>query len=327
MPALLVGPAAAAPPSGAPEERDGADAKALFLRGTELFAQKRLAEALDALERSYKLLPSPNSNLLIARCLRELGRLVEALEHFQATESAASARIAAGESKYRDTQEASAKEGREVRERLGAIHVRVASAPEASIVEVDGKPTPLPAGGALDILHATGQAVIVVRPPSGNPVMRTVQVVAGGETQVNIEALGAAPAPPPEDKTKAKDKEQAPIVPAARSWAVPALVSGGVGLLGLGLFAGFGAHSKAIYGELKDSCSPRCGARKDEADQGAREQSIANASLVVGIVGAAAATTFTLLTLTAPPREGSPRPSGRLELTVGLSSAAVRGSF
>jgi hypothetical protein len=333
-PALLTSPAAAAPqPSGAPEQRDGADAKTLFSRGAELFAQKRFAEALDVLEQSYRLLPSPNTNLLIARCLRDLGRLVEALEHFQATETEARARVAAGESKkFRDTAEAAATEGSEVREKLGTIHIRVTHPPAASVVEVDGKPTALPADGALDVLHATGQTVIVVRPPSGAPQMRTVQVVAGGESSVSLEFSAAAPPP---DSSLVKDTgNEAGMVkdieapPPKRAWTAPAaLVSGGIGLLGFGFFAGFGAHSQAIYGRLKSTCAPRCGDRSDEIDQGAREQTIANASLVVGIAGAAATAVFTVLTLSASPRESKPRPKGTIELNLGLSSATVRGSF
>jgi hypothetical protein len=332
---LRISPAAAAAPqpSDAPEQQDGADAKTLFLRGGKLFAQQRFAEALAALEQSYQLQPSPNSNLLIARCLRDLGRLVEALEHFQATENEARARVAAGESKkYRDTQEAAATEGSEVRQRLGTIHIQVTHAPEASVVEVDGKPTQLPADGALDVLHATGQAVIVVRPPSGAPAMRTVQVVAGGESSVSIEV---APEAPPPDKGPVKDPVKETVTakvlegaPRQRPWAAPAaLVSGGVGLLGFGLFAGFGAHSQAIYQDLESACAPRCEGRKDEVEKGAREQTIANASLVVGIAGAAAAAAFTVLALSASPRESKPRSSGKIELTLGFSGAAVRGSF
>lgn len=332
--ALLASPAAATPqPTGAPEQRDGADAKTLFSRGAELFAQKRFAESLDVLEQSYRLLPSPNTNLLIARCLRDLGRLVEALDHFQATENEARARIAAGETrKYRDTAEAAATESSDVRERLGTIHIRVTHPPDASVVEVDGKPTALPADGALDVLHATGQTIIVVRPPSGAPQMRTVQVVAGGESSVSLEF---AAAPPPPDSSLARDtgKETGKVKdlfvpPPRRPWAAPAaLVSGGVGLLGFGFFAGFGAHSQAIYGRLKSTCSPRCGGHEDEIEQGAREQTIANASLVAGIAGATAAAVFTVLTLSASSRESKPRPSGRIELNLGPSSATVRGSF
>ena len=330
---VLVRPAAAATPqaAGGPEPRDGADAKTLFLHGGELFAQKRFAEALEALEKSYQLQPSPNSHLLIARCLRELGRLVEALEHFQVTENEARARMTAGESKkYRDTQEAAATEGSEVRERLGTIHVLVTRAPEGSIVEVDGKPTELPAGGALDVLHSTGQAVIVVRPPTGASQTRTVQVVAGGESSVTLEV--SAPPPPPE-KDLSKDRrptrlDKAPDVvpPRPRPWAAPlAIVSGGIGLVGFGLFAGFGLHSQGIYKDLKSSCAPLCG--KADAEEGAREQTIANASLGVGIAGAVAAAVFTGLTLSASPPKSNPRPSRRLDLTVGLSGATMRGAF
>src|SRR5579859_2380761 len=87
------------------------DAKKLFAKGTDLFLAKRYADALEALRASYKFVPSPNSGLLIARCLRELGQLVEAQEMFAAVEADARKREADGEKKYARTAEAAAAEG------------------------------------------------------------------------------------------------------------------------------------------------------------------------------------------------------------------------
>jgi hypothetical protein len=319
-------PAAGAPdPAGAPEERDEAAARALFVRGTALFEEKRFAEALDPLEQSYRLVPSPNSNLLVARCLRELGRLVESLERFRATEAEAGARVAAGESRYLKTQEAAAAEGLAVRGRLGTILVRVTRAPQASVVEVDGKPAPLPADGKLDVLHPTGQAILVVRPPAGAPLVRTVQVVAGGDSPVEIDFQTATA--PSEEKDRDKGNGR-PASPPARRWAAPAaLVSGGIGLIGVGLFTGLGLHSQAIYDRLSRECAPRCGTRRSEADQGELEQTIANTSLVIGMAGVAAAAAFTVLSVSARAREARPRAEGRIELTLGASGASVRVAF
>lgn len=322
-------PAAGAPdPARAPEEGDEAAARALFVRGTALFAEKRFAEALDPLEQSYRLVPSPNSNLLVARCLRELGRLVESLARFRATEAEAGARVAAGEPRYLKTQEAAAAEGLAVRGRLGSILVRVARAPQASIVEVDGKAAALPADGKLDVLHPTGQAILVVRPPAGAPLVRTVQVVAGSDTPVEIDFQTSTA---PSEELKDRDRDSArPASSPVRRWAAPAaLVSGGIGLIGVGLFTGFGLHSQAIYDRLSRECAPRCGTRRSEADQGDLEQTIANTSLVVGMAGVAAAAAFTVLFVSASGRErqARPRAEGHIELTLGAAGASVRGAF
>jgi hypothetical protein len=66
----------------------------------------------------------------------------------------------------------------------------------------------------------------------------------------------------------------------------------GVGAIGFGMFAGFGATSEAIYAGLDDRCGPdRCRpSDRADADAGKRQQTIANVGLVLGVTGVALGT-------------------------------------
>src|SRR5688572_16618365 len=99
---------AAPAPAHAEPPRDAAEldrATRLFEQGSKLFLEKRFERALEVLEESFQLYPSPNSLLLIARCERDLGRLEDAAQHFAEAAAASDARVTAGEDKYKKTAE------------------------------------------------------------------------------------------------------------------------------------------------------------------------------------------------------------------------------
>lgn len=57
-------------------------ARELGTDGLRLFQQKKWAEALDRFDRADKLVPAPTLGIHAARCLAQLGRLVEASERY-----------------------------------------------------------------------------------------------------------------------------------------------------------------------------------------------------------------------------------------------------
>ena len=146
------------------EPTNEAEAKTLLVDGSNLFKQERYEDALGKLERSYELVPSPNSALMIARCLVKLDRPVEAYEHFQRAEKEAGARLEE-QPRYRPTFEAAKSEGQAVRETLGAVVVRVSDAPAGTVVELQAREQRLERGEAT-LLGKPGSAEIVVRMPA-----------------------------------------------------------------------------------------------------------------------------------------------------------------
>ena len=132
---------------GTPDEASQGDrADQLFAQGTELFMQGRYVDALDVFRQSHKLVPSPNSGLLIARCLSRLGRSAEAAEVFASVEAEARQRAARGEARYTATAEAAANEGAAIRATLGAVRIRVPPSDDARL-DVAGLPVAIPAEG------------------------------------------------------------------------------------------------------------------------------------------------------------------------------------
>src|SRR4051812_4881405 len=74
LPLLTTASPALAQPAGPPPSADTTQkATAFFTKGGELFKAKRFGAALEQFEQSYRLVPSPNSHLYIARCRRDMG--------------------------------------------------------------------------------------------------------------------------------------------------------------------------------------------------------------------------------------------------------------
>lgn len=321
LPTEAFAQAGAKPLHTAPEPGATAEATALYTRGTELYAKEQYAEALDALEQSYALVASPNSSLLIARCLRELKRYADAVRRYELAEAEARERVEQGEPRYVPTAEAASKEGVALRSTLGSVSLRVTGAPAGSIIEMNEAKTRLPDSGRLTLLSPPGEVAITLKPPSGDPITRTALVEKGAEVSIEIVAAPAATSPAP---AKDDDTQKKP----SRPWALPAaLVAGGVGIAGAAMFLGFGVSSQSTFDRLMQECGTKCGARRDEVEAGAREQTAANVGLALGVIGLAAGGVFTVLWITDP---GPPAPSGAarpLELAFGLGEVRLRGTF
>jgi len=270
-----------------------------FTEGTAHFQAKRWAEALEAFEHSFSLVASPNTKLMIARCLRELGRRTDAADAYADAAAEAHRRVTAGEGKYKQTADAAATEGAAVRAQLGTLRVHVAR-PAGATLTVDTKVVELSKDGDVTVLHEPGTASVTVRDATGAEQRQTVTVQANGTVQMDFAVQSAPPAPPPLSRPPASAPERP-----RSSWPVPAaLVAGGVTLAGLGVFIGFGASSQATYDRLSARCGPSsCGpADRGEADSGKRDQTIANVGIAVSAVAAVATIVFVAVALTSSDR-------------------------
>jgi hypothetical protein len=302
---LFAGQASAAPTGSTAETTE--EARALMVDGNAQLHAGKPAEALEKLERSFALVPSPNTELLVARALRDLGRRVDAARVYAHAEAEARRRALAGEVKYGQTEAAAHTEGTSVRAQLGTLRVHVAK--QGVSLLVDGADVPLAGAGDTSLLHEPGRAEVVVRDGAAEQ-KQIVTVVAGTTIQMEFGGNGAP--------TAATMKEPAPVatVPneASRgsSWAVPAaFIAGGVTLLGAGAFTIFGLRSESTWDDLSSRCGPSfCGpADRAAADSAKTDQSIANVGLVVGSVAAIATVAFVLISLS----DSSPKARARIE--------------
>lgn len=279
------------------------EARASLKEGTAKLYAGNPAEALVLLVRSYALFPSPNTELLLGRAQRELGRRVEAVASLEHAAAEASRRAAKGEAKYAPTATAARDEALALRAKLGVIELHLADPRGASVV-VDGKPVTFASAADVVLLHEPGRAEISVQ--SGGAEQRQIVTVLAGST-LRLEFGGgasrpAAVAPMPAARAPA-DMGPPPPAGAATPWTTPAAwTAAAVTAAGLGTFAFFGLRSASTYDDLAERCGPTCGAAdRAEADRGERDQTIANVGLAVA---AAAAVSLVLFVVLAPSRGG-----------------------
>lgn len=259
------------------------EAKRRYAEGHAKYLAGHYDEALAILVQSNALVPSPNSGLLIARCLLELHRPIEAYEKFAEVEQTALDLVRDGETRYAETAAAAAKEKNLLRAKLGALRLSARAARVTATI--DGRPVTLSANGDAIAMHEPGEAKVVFK-KDGIEDAHSVVAEAGKEIAVSFR-------PPPESSALPASTVSTPppVVDERPSKPMPwyGYVTGGVAVVGLGAFVGFGVASETTYSDLQDRCAPRCrGADRDAADSGQTYQTIANIGLVVGVVAAIA---------------------------------------
>ena len=323
-----------------PARDPSVEAKRLFAEGSALYLAGQYEGALAALERSHQLLASPNSELVMARCLRELGRLVEAREAFESAELEAHRRAIEGAPRYAQTADSAASEGAAVRASLGTIRVRIEGVDSSAKLTIDAVPTEV-AAGEIVVWHVPGQVAVSMRSSSGLEQRQVVTVRAGVEVAIGFGAPKGASAEPTslaqpdpraqplvESPRRPPDRagDRAPGKPAP-AWAFPALVvSGGVTLVGAAIFAGFGIAANDEFRKLQRFCAQGCSpADKPKANAGKTDQLVANIALGATSVAAAATGTFAVIALSHP---GSrPNSQVRWHLLVGATALDMRCEF
>ena len=332
-------------PSARAEDLTGAagsvEAKRLFSQGSALYLAGQYEKALETLQQSHTLVPSPNSELVIARCLRELGRPIEAKEMFESAEAEARRRAADGAAKYAQTAESAAAEGAAVRASLGTLRIRVEGPDPTTKVAVDGAPADIPPGGEVVVWHSPGEAAVSMRSASGLEQRQVVTVRAGAEVTIGFgrqdpppaepgPPIAAPPAAPPLESSPRPVDRATDAHATHAAWAFPAaVVSGGVTLAGAGLATGFGISANAEYHKVQTTCVTKGGCGPGDrslANAGKAYQVVEYVSLGVASVAAAATATFAVIAITHPSR---PKTTSQTQwrLLVGATTLGVGCDF
>ncbi len=172
-----------------------------------------------------------------------------------------------------------------------------------------------------------GNADVIVQAP-GKPAVRTAATVGAGERRdVAVNTLGAAPTGP-------VGPVEPPVTATPRRGLDPlrlgAFVAGGVGVVGFALFAAGGALSKGTYSSLNTLCSGQAGCPNgnratadSDISSGKSQQTLANAGVVIGVVGVAAGATLFVLSMRK--KQGDAGPTA--DLVVGPTGALAVGTF
>ncbi len=310
MGAPQVAGAQPAPTAPAPSPSNAAQATAHFQKALGLFQASNFAEALGEFRESYKNVNSPNSHLYIARCLRDLGRLVDA--YLEYDKVAAEAKVA-GE-KYAKTGEQAAAERDELNAKIAKVNVTVASPEVGAQLTIGGVEVPQDQWGK-PFPAAPGNVEVKLTAPSKPAVTQSVAAAAGESKDVSVSFPAADPGGG--EQPGGGKKFFTPL-------KVGAFVAGGVGVAGLITFAVAGAASQTTYDKLVDRCgSTACPPElANDVDTGKTQQTLANVGLVVGIVGVAAGATLFVIDM-------KKKKTDQTQTTwlIGPGTLGVRGTF
>jgi hypothetical protein len=305
----------------ASKEQNVAAQKA-FEAADVLYDAKHFPEALAAFRASHDVVRSPNTRLMIARSLRELGRLGEAYAEAKAALAEAEA-VSERHPRYAETARAAREDLRALEARVGFVKFDLTKASEEGLTAKIGDKSYEPAALREPIAVTPGKTTIVVNAAGPKELRREVVVEAGATQTVSVDFAaprsmdsGKDPEPSPPEPPPKPAESTVSVGPdtSMRTWAY---VAGAAGAAGLVTFGVFGLLNNSSYSSLEDDCpGGRCPpGRNGDIDAGRRYQLIANVGLGVGVVGLAAGTTLFVLS-----SKSSEQPQTSLRIAPGAVS-------
>ena len=325
--ALASAPALAAgvdPANATPVQRE--QAQTHFLKGKASFDKNDMPGALEEFRASLEIVASPNARLYVARTLREMGRLVEAYAEFGRT-AAEAKEHEREDGRYGKAAEAALAERSAIAPQIGFVQLNIKNSTDATNVTVAGSPL-VRAGWADPVPVKPGEVEVEVVTPGVLPIRKSLKISAGQKTPLEIDAGvgGTGDASNPGTPQPIKEAPHTDSH-AGKGWMLPvAIVGGGVGVVGLVMFAAAGAASQSTYDDLKKKCgtSPCPSSLAGEVSSGKTQQAVANTGLVIGLLGLAVGATFFTLWLL-PSKQAPSQPSAAL--VIGPGSLGVAGTF
>jgi hypothetical protein len=208
-------------------------------------------------------------------------------------------------------------------------------------VIVDGVAVPLdPANDGSHrarLWHEPGRLVVQLQ-RRDQATSQTTDAHAGATATVRFQAQPRATPAMPFDPTRPPPPMPGAFGPAARMSEPPvkrskappvaSWITGGIGLVGLGLFIGFGVAAEAKASTLREcapSCDPSDPEKRAAADEGKKNALAANVSLGIGLAGLVTGGIIWAVSATSNPK---PRSEPRaLSFDVAPGSARLRLTF
>lgn len=282
---------------------DVATAQALFDDGKRLMNAGKFAEACPKLVESQRLDPGGGTLFAIALCHEGEGKTATAWADYN---------VAASEAKRdgrKDREAAATEKSKALEAKLTKVRIVVNDkTPGFALTRDGGVVGDAQFGTALPI--DPGDHVFVAKAPGKVDWTKTISIVGEGKTtDVEIPELGEAPKPPPAVVppvtntppplvTQPSETElQTSGINAQKAWAV---VASGVGIIGLGVGAGFGASAISKWNDASAKCpNDRC-TNESYVSVGKDAGRAADLSTVLISVGAGALVAGVVLWITAP---------------------------
>jgi hypothetical protein len=320
-----------APAQATPVQREQAQSR--FQRGKEKLAKGDKEGALTEFNASLDIVSSPNTRLYVARCLREMGKVVPAYVELGRTEIEAK-ELAVDDPRYAKTAQSAHEERAKLEPKLAFVEVTVSNAGDNTILKVGGDEVRR-GGWSEPIPVLPGNAEVVVETPGRPPITRSVEIKAAERKTVAIDAAaGGGPITGSTSESGGGASTSSSPSSAKTTMRAAAYVAGGAALVGLGMFAYFGLRSNSTYSDLEDKCGPGpCPPGNDALiSEGKTQQTAANIGLVVFVVGAAAGVTLWVLS-TPKSSSSSPTPTtgsaraASARITANPAFVGLRGTF
>ena len=276
---LLVGQASAQAP----------DAAQAFDQGRQRWDAGDYHGALPLFRQALGSSGSPNARIYVARCLRELGRTVEAYEEMSHTVRDAR-ELASQEERYADTRDAAAAELAVLEGKIGKVVVALGGRLQGAQVELNGAPLAQDRVG-VPVAVLPGSVTAAAVQSDGTRVEQTANVAPGAMTAITLTATVEAPAAPPPAADPVDQGRDG-----GGSFGVVRALGIGVAVVGIGGFVTFAVGSVIAddkLATLEATCGP--GPCTDPAmsaviDEGQTAETIAGIGLGVGIAGVLAGT-------------------------------------
>ncbi len=212
--------------------------------GLTAYEAGRVDEALEHFRASFGMVHSPNTRLMVARCLRNLERFAEALMEYELTAREAEDR-ARTEARFGATRDAALEEGAEVEPRVGRVRLSIAERPDGLVIRIGSREIPVE---ALEVAIPVdpGSVSVQASAPGHRAAERSIEVRAGATEQVELalepEAIASTPEP-----------SAAPPSSAPAS-SIAAWTSTGLFLAASGVAVALGVAAQSRYDGLASQC-------------------------------------------------------------------------
>lgn len=313
--------ATATEPAPAVDGATRATARQLGYEGIQDFQREDYRAATDKLERAYKMLKAPSLALWSARALERSGKFVEAAERY--LEATRLPDDAGGEASVQQRSRDEARQDRELLlPRIPTLLIEIEGAsPEDVTLSIRGEDVPSAVVGSA---RPTNPGDAVVEGRFGQQVVKQKVVLVEGEKRsvtLRFQAEPQARAALVEDTPPAGAEPRGPGWQRPVGWA-------GVGLGAAGIALGAIAGGSALGAQLDDCPGGVCDPSVSAGDISSYN-TLLDVSTIGFIAGGVFAAAGITLLLTAPKGSSKSEPSAGLHLTpvLGLSGAALRGTF
>jgi hypothetical protein len=293
------------------------EAKEPFVAGMAAMEAQKFEEAAKNFQASYDIVASPNSRLMLARALVQLGRLAEAYRELEGVIAEVNT-LAQEEKKYRSTADSAQTELDDLKPKLAFVTVqagtKVTIGNQAVSFSDWGKPLPV----------APGTVAVVLSSSDGNQHTEQLTLKPGETRELKAEVVSP---PCPEPVAPPPSPPPPPPPPpehATLNQSTVGYVVGAVGVVGLGAYFGLIYGLRGKESELTQDCSggdcPES-AISDGQTRGALS-GLGYAGLGLGIVGLGVGAVL-VLTDTPPDTQNQ----AQAALRIGPGSVELRGRF